>query len=184
MDTPFSIETTKVGEGDVSERVGEVREKVLNWLKEEGLSPEEMEDPNAYFNFNVNVGGRPFNVVQNVLSLDSICVTASLVFTPDQLTLLKHKMNKKKKKEYFWDLRLAMLKNSDVGDFDVKPDPPDDVREVFVCSRKIFYDALTKHKLLHAIHSAYKAYMMVIWMLERHAGQPFPKEKKTTLFAT
>ncbi len=167
----------------MSGRVGEVREKVLNWLKEEGLSPEEMEDPNAYFNFNVNVGGRPFNVVQNVLSLDSLFVTANLVFTPDQLTLLENKMNKKKRKEYFWDLRLALLKNSDLGDFDIKPNPPDDVREVFIYSKKIFYDALTKHKLLQAIHSAYKAYVMVIWMLERHADQPSPKEKKRALFA-
>ncbi len=172
-----------MGEGGLSERVGEVREKVLNWLKEEGLSPEEMEDPNAYFNFNVNVGGRTFNVVQNVLSLDSIQVAATAVFTPEQLTLLKNKMNKKKRKEYFWDLTLTLVKNSDLGDFDIKPDPPDDVREVLVCSRKIFYDALTKHKLLHAIHSAYKAYMMVIWMLERFAEQPFPKEKKRALFA-
>ncbi len=44
--------------------------------------------------------------------------------------------------------------------------------------KKIFYDALTKDTLVHAIHSVYKAAMMVIWMLERHVGAPAPKEKK------
>lgn len=176
------MKLTIAGEGSLSQRIREVGEKVLKWLEEEGLSPEEVNDPDAHFNFNVKVAGRPFVVVQNLLSLDSVFVGANLVFTADQLTLLKKKMNKKKRKEYFWDLRLALLKNSELGDFEIKPNPPDDVREVSIFSKKIFYDTLTKDTLIHAIHRVYKAAIMVNWMLERHAGAPAPKEKKSSIY--
>lgn len=176
------MKLTIVGEDSLSERIREVGEKVLNWLEEEDLSPEEVNDPDAHFNFNVNFAGRPFVVVQNLLSLDSVFVGANLVFTSDQLTLLEKKMNKKKRKKYFWDLRLALLRNSELGDFEIKPNPPDDVREVSICSERIFYDTLTKDTLIRAIHSVYKATIMVIWMLEHHADAPASKEKKRSLY--
>ncbi len=176
------MKLTIVGEDSLSERIREVGEKVLNWLEEEGLSPEEVNDPDAHFNFNVNVAGHPFVVVQNLLSLDSVFVGANLVFTSDQLTLLEKKMNKKKREEYFWDLRMVLLENGELGDFEIKPNPPDDVREVTICSKRIFYNTLTKDTLIHAIHNVYKAALMVIWMLERHAGAPAPKEKQRSLY--
>lgn len=164
----------------MSETVRKVREKVLNWLKEEALSPEEVSDPNAYFNFGIKVGGSPLHVVQNVRNLDSILVGGRLVLNQPQLDLLKNKMDKKKRQEFFWDLRLALLTNNELGDFRIEPKPPEDVQSVFVSSERIFYDALTKDRLIHAIHSVYKAIMMVIWMLERYAGAPTPKGKKTS----
>jgi len=166
-----------VGEDSLSEKIKETREKVLNWLKEEAFSPQDMPNANAYFNFGIKVAGNPLHVLQNVRSLDSIFVGANLVLTPPQLSLLKKNMDKKKRQEYFWDLRLALLMNTELGDFQIKPHPPDDFREVFISSKRIFYDGLTKDMLIHAINNVYKAVMMVVWMLERYAGAPAPKEK-------
>ena len=169
----------------MSERVKEVKEKVLNWLKEEAFSPEEISDANAYFNFNIKVAGRPLHVLQNVRSIDSIFAGANLVFTPPQLSLLKNSMDKKKRQEFFWDLRLALLGKTELGDFEIKPNPPDDVREVFISSKRIFYDALTKDRLIHAIGSVYKNVTMVVWMLEeRYAGATAPQKKKTSTYVT
>jgi len=163
----------------LSEKVKEIKEKVLVWLKEEAYSPEDVVDPNAFFNFNIKVAGSPLHVVQSVRNIDSVFVGANLVLTPVQLDLLKNNMDKKKRQEFFWDLRLALLSNNRLGDFRIKPNPPDDVREVFISSKRIFYDALTKDRLINAISSVYKAIMMVIWMLERYAGAPAPKEEVT-----
>jgi len=159
----------------LSEKVKETKGKVLDWLKEEAFSPEDVADPNAYFNFSIKVSGSPLHVVQNVRAIDSFFVGANLVLTPAQLDLLKNSMDKKKRQEFFWDLRLTLLKNNSLGDFEIKPNPPDDVREVFVSSRRIFYDALTKDRLIHAINAVYRAVMMVVWMLERYAGAPTPE---------
>jgi hypothetical protein len=160
-----------------SERVKETKEKVLNWLKEEAFSPQEISDSQAYFNIGIMVSGSPFHVVQNVHNIDSIFVGANLVLTEDQLKLVKD-MNAEKRQGFFWDLRLALLENSELGEFQIKPNPPDDFKEVFIASRRIFYDALTKDRLISAISSVYRAVMMVIWMLERYAGVVTPKMKK------
>jgi hypothetical protein len=63
-------------------------------------------------------------------------------------------------------LRLALLRNNELGDFQIKPDPPNDIAEVFVASRRIFYDTLTKDKLISIIQIVYKEVMMIVWMLE------------------
>lgn len=164
----------------LSEKVREIKEKVLNWLKEEALSPDEVSDPNAYFNFGIRIANMPFNVVQNVRNLDSIFVGTNIVLSPSQQSLIKDNMDKKKRQEYFWNLRLALLMNNELGEFQIKPSPPNDVREIFVSSKRVFYDGLTKNELIHAIHSVFKAVMMIVWMLERHAGIPTPKEKKSS----
>ena len=166
----------------LSERVKEVKEKILSWLKEEAMSPEEMADPNAYFNVKVKVGGLVFHVVQNVRNIDSLFVGGNLVLTPAQLSLLRNNMDEKRRQKFFWDLRLALLGNNELGEFQIKPNPPHDVREVFIASRRIFYDSLTKDRLISAILAVYKATIMVIWMLERYAGAITPKEGKTSLY--
>jgi len=153
----------------LSERIKETKEKILGWLKEESLSPEDVADPNAYFNFGVKVSGSPLHVVQSVGAIDGVIVGANLILTPTQMDQLKS-MDGKTRQEFFWDLRLALLKNNRLGDFQIKPDPPDSIQEVFVSSRRIFYDALTKDRLINAIGDVYRAVMMVIWMLERYAG--------------
>jgi len=164
---------------ELSEKIKEIKEKVLTWLKEQAFSPQEMPDANAYFNFGIKVAGHPLHVVQDVRSLDSVFAGANLVLTTPQLSLLKN-MDKQKRQEYFWDLRLTLLGNTELGDFEIKPNPPDDVREVFISSKRIFYDALTKDRLINAIGGVYKAVMMIIWMLERYAGAPTPKEKESS----
>ena len=166
----------------VSERVKEVKEKILSWLKEEAMSPEELADPNAYFNIKVKVRGLVFHIVQNVRNIDSLFVGGKLVLTPAQLSLLRNNMDEKKRQEFFWDLRLALLRNNELGDFQIKPNPPHDVREVLITSRRIFYDSLTKDRLISAILAVYKAIIMVIWMLERYAGAITPKEGKALFY--
>ena len=48
----------------MSAKIKENREKILFWLKEEALSPEEIVDPNAYFNFVIKLGDIRLNVIQ------------------------------------------------------------------------------------------------------------------------
>jgi len=160
-----------------SEQIKEIKEKILNWLKEEKLQPREISDPNAYFNICITVGGLALHVIQKADQIDSIAVGANLVFTEEQLKLLEN-MSDKKRQEFFWELRLALLKNNELGDFQIKPNPPHDVKEVFISSRRLFYDGLTKDRLMTAIFTVYKAIFMVIWMLEQKAGTIKPKDER------
>ena len=161
------VKSTGVEE-TMNEKIKEVKKKVLTWLKEEKLSPEEILDPNVHFNFGIKVSGSPLHVVQSVYNSDSIFVAANLILTSMQLDLL-NKMSKNKRRKFFWTLRLALVSNNSVGDFLIKPNPPEDVREIFISSKRIYYDALTKDRLLSTIYDIYKTIMMTIWMLEQEA---------------
>jgi len=143
-----------------------MKEKIICWLKEEKLQPKEIADPNAYFNISITVGGLLLHVIQRTDQIDSITVGANLVFTEEQLKLLKD-MDEKKRQEFFWELRLALLKNNELGYFQIKPNPPHDIREVFISSRRLYYDGLTKDRLMTTIFTIHKAIFMVIWMLEQ-----------------
>ena len=166
-----------------SERSKETKEKIIAWLKEEAYSPEETSDPNAYFNILAKIGGMGCNVVQNVKSVDSFIVGTNLVLVPEQLDLLKG-MGSEKRKAFFWDLRMSLLKNSELGDFQIKPTPPNDTQSVFISSRKIFYDGLTKGTLEEAIHAVIKAVIMVNWMLQQYAGIITPHTYQKPSYST
>ena len=159
------IKSTGVGE-IMNEEIKEVKKKVLTWFREERFSHEEILDPNTHFNFGIKVSGSTLHVVQSVQNSDSIFVAANLILNPMQLDLL-NKMSKNKRRKFFWNLRLALVSNKSVLEFLIKPNPPEDIREIFISSKRIFYDALTKDRLLSIIYDVYKAIIMTVWILEQ-----------------
>ncbi|MDQ1279269.1 MAG: hypothetical protein QG670_529 [Thermoproteota archaeon] len=99
----------------MDDKIKEARDRILNWLKEEAFSPQEVNDPNAYFNFGIKVvGGFSLTVVQNVHNLDSIIVATSLFLSPNQISLLKNNMYAKKRQDFYWNLRLSLLRNNEL----------------------------------------------------------------------
>jgi len=81
----------------LSVKIKENRDKILFWLKEELLAPEEIVDPNAYFNFKIKSGDLWLNVVQNVHFVDSFIVGTKWTLGNNQLNLHKNIMGRFKK---------------------------------------------------------------------------------------
>lgn len=165
-----------------SDKVKETKERILNWLREEAYSPEENVDPQAYFNISIRVGAWGCNVVQDIRHMDSFFAGANLDLTEEQIALLR-RIDNKKRTEFFWDIRLSLLKNNELGDFQIKPNPPEDIQAVFVSSKRVYYDELTKSKLLDAIHVVIRAFLMVIWMFEQYTGIVTPKKDQKTPYS-
>jgi len=165
------------------ELIKETKEKILSWLKEEALSPRENADPQAHFNITVNRGKVGCNIVQDVAHMDSVFVGANIVFGAKQQALLRG-MSAQKINDFLWDLEMSLIKNNELGDFQIKPKPPEDIQAVFVSSRSIYYDELTKSKLVFAINVVLRALMMTMWMLEKHAGVIPQKASQKRDYAT
>lgn len=161
-----------------TENIKETKEKIVNWLKEEACSPEEKPDPNTYFNISVKFGKLGCFIVQPVQKRDSLIVAVRLPIPSEQITLLKE-LNAEKKKDFFWDLRLSLLKNNELGDFKIEADSPEDIKAVVITSRPIFYEDLTKGRLISAIFAVTRAKLMVIWLPQKYAGIiPSKKDQK------
>lgn len=160
----------------MDEEKKKISEKIENWLKEEGFFSEKIMNNKAYFNFVAKISGMGLNVLQSIDKPDSILVATNLTLSVEQLDMI-NKMDAENSREFFWDLRLALL-NADIGDFSIKPHPPNDVREVFISSNPIYYDGLSKDRLISTIFRVCRSLMLVIWMLERASGAPTPRKNE------
>jgi len=74
-----------------------------------------------------------------------------------------------------------LLNDSQLGEFQISPNPPHDFKELFVSSNRIFYDNLTKQNLMNSIFAVHKAMVKSVFLLEKHGGvfppySPIPKK--------
>jgi len=146
----------------------EIKRKVIGWLKEEALFFEEVVDPDTYFNFSIKVAGLSMDVVKDI-TRDVILVRSAMIFNKDQTKILKA-MSEKSREAFFWELRMRLLTNNEVGAFEIKPNL--DKMEVFVQAMGIFRDGLTKDRLLKSILVVHKSLTMVAWLLDHFSGSP------------
>jgi len=142
------------------------RKKVSAWLMEEGFFYEEVTDPDTRFNFSTKVAGLAFDIVQDIRR-NVVVVRSTLIFNEAQMAMFGS-MGEKRKQDFLWGVRLALLGNIEVSGFQIKPDLQR--MEFLVQSRGIFDDALTKDRFMHSILIVHKAITMIIWLLNRHAG--------------
>lgn len=153
----------------------EIKRKVAGWLKEEGVFFEEVTDPDTYFNFSIKVAGISMDVVKDI-SRDVVLVRSTMIFTKEQTETLKA-MGEKGREAFFWELRIRLLTNNEVGAFEIKPNL--DKMQIFVQAMGIFRDGLSKDRLLKSILVVHKSLTMVAWLLDHFSGSP---EGETNIF--
>lgn len=144
-----------------------IKKKVSGWLKEEGFFYREIADPDTYFNFSIKVAGAALDVVKDI-SRDVVLVRSNLILTDRQMIILRS-MSEKSKEDFFWELRSTLLRNNEVGAFQVKPEAKN--VEIFVQARGIFNGGLSKDRLMQSILVVHKSITIVIWLLERYSGK-------------
>ena len=157
---------------EVGKRLGDiesVKKKIIIMLNDEGFEFKEIGDPNTHFNLIITAGGLPYNIFQNVNKRDSVFITGSVKLASDQINLYS-KMGQSQKKEFFGNLRIALLTRPSLGDFKIKTKPPEYMEEVFLSSKPIFHNELTKERLFSTLFEIHKCSMMVTWMFEETVG--------------
>ena len=157
-----------------SEETNKIKLRIIDWLKEEGFSAEETEPgPMASFNISASKAELAFNVMQDSSHNESIFICANVLVGPEE----KHRLQKiplKKRMDFVWALNMDFIKNNELGDFAIQPKPPEDIRSVFVSTRQLYYDELTKGKFMVSVHVLLKATVMIMWMLQKLLGVSIP----------
>lgn len=154
----------------MSARINETKDRILFWFKEESLSPEEIVDPNAYFNIGIKSGDLRLNIVQNTRLIDSFIIGTRWILSKEQTDYHTNKMDDSKRIAFFWELQSMLLGDHELGDFEIRPNPPSDFGSLLITSNRLFYDSLTKQNLMHAIFAVQKAMMRSVFLLEKHCG--------------
>jgi hypothetical protein len=76
--------------------------------------------------------------------------------------------------DFVWALNMDFIINNELGDFAIQPKPPEDIRSVFVSTRQLYYDELTKGKFMVSVHVLLKVTVLIMWMLQKLLGVPKP----------
>jgi hypothetical protein len=152
-----------------SDEINKVRDKIVDWLKEQGFSVEQVSDPKAFFNLSAKRNNLAINIVQNPPLNDCIFIAANVGTDPEMQLILK-KMDNQKKQDFLSDLNLTLLKNNELGDFVVQPKPPEDIQAIVIFSRPIFFEELTKAKFFYMVNIMLRTIITIIFTLQKFTG--------------
>jgi hypothetical protein len=129
------------------DKVREVKSKIETWLKEEGYFFKEDRDPQAYYDFVVQLGQTVFRIVQPARSKDFVFVVLQFDFPPEQLEAIKN-WTDDQRSSLVNQIELNLVPMTDIHEIQIYPKPPKEVLGFALISRHIYYDGLTKDRLM------------------------------------
>jgi hypothetical protein len=166
-----------------SRTVGDARDKIRSWLTEERLSPEDVQNAGAYYTFKVNVYGTMMFVVHSSQFVDSVSVSASFDLTGEKDQRILQSMDERKRQEFLRDLSLSLLANNGIWYHLIRPNPPSEMKIFELASRRIYYETMTKEKLMNAILDVRNASGIFTCLFERYATQiSYPRQEVRASF--
>jgi len=163
-------------------KIGFVKERIKTWLVDERFSPEEIKDDHSYYIFKINVYGTIMFVGHSTQFTDSISASASFDLTGEKDQRLLAGMDDRRRTDFVRDLGIAMLSNNAIWYHLIRPNPPKDIRSFEFAFRRIYYDTLTKEKLMNAILDVRNASGIFTCLFERHSQGVFPKQEVRASF--
>jgi hypothetical protein len=158
------------------------RTKIKRWLEEENLMPEETENPDAYYTFGISVYGMKLFVVHSRHFPDSVSVSANFDVTGKEEQQKFVCMGEKGRKNFIHDLSIALYSDNRIWYHIVRPNPPSEIKAFEIGSRRIYYETITKEKLMNAIFDVRNASLLFSVLSERHANTPSLKHESTASF--
>lgn len=143
-----------------------VRERVRQWISEEGNTVTLVDDPQCRFNLEVaNQVGLRFNVFQPNVSRDGVLVIGKIEV--DQATRQNLSgLDSSERNEFLWDLKFDLLKSH----FTFNMQPNGENPQFIIIQEVVYLDDLTKGKLIGALQHVNDGMLLVLWYLARRFG--------------
>lgn len=157
------------------------KQKVYEWLAEEGMFRKEVDNTQASFHFGINYPvGSPYHI--EVLKprdmKDGILIVAVLRVAPSHKTALA-KLSAEQRKPIIHDLKIRLLHRR--PGFSVKED--DGVWDAVQFQIRLFYDNLSKTLLHEAIDDIFRSMITVVWTFGHHFGIPSGQKEEPGFYA-
>lgn len=148
----------------------DVKTKVRKWCEEEGLFDEEIEDPQAVFNYAINYPkglNHKINIIQPKKGDDKVIVLSGSRFESRIVSELRN-ISREELDDLLWDIRISLC--SRPTEFELKISEDSAVPESLFVNYPIFLDGLTKHRLMTAIRDVYKSKLLAFWKIRQRIG--------------
>ena len=155
----------------MEQTINETKLKIVKWLKEESFSPEEVKDPQTFFNIEIRIGQIGLNVVQDLQHKDSIFVGGRLTPPEDLITSFRNRTTPEIRRLFLLDLQIALLGNRTVSEFQFTiGSSPDEFQKILIVSKRVYYDDLTKSSLVSTATAIQKLILVIPVLMERYAS--------------
>ncbi len=152
----------------ISEETEETCNRIIAWLSQEGLFKERVQDENLTFHLAAEFpakSGRHVNIIQPKGHEDLVLVFSRIKLADFHKNAL-HAMQPKAKERLIWEMRYALLFQESSFDFE----PPGSELESVRFTREIYYDGLTKNKLMEVLRENLKCELYVVWKCQEVFG--------------
>lgn len=144
-------------------------DKLIAWLSQEGLLKEQVQDEKLSFHLACEYparSGRHVNIIQPK-GREDVVIVFSRIRLSDTHKRALHSLHPKAKERLLWDMRYALLFRE--SSFEMEPSGGD--LESIRFTREIFYDGLTKNKLMEALKENLKCELYVVWKFQEVFGE-------------
>ncbi len=148
----------------------EIKGNIQNWLIEEKMFKDKVNDPNANFHYIIEYpNGNIMDVIQPNGKEDVIVFGCATQVAPEHLELIADTSDKLRDK-FLWNVKLEL--NQFLVDFDLKIE--NNMLQQFIITDDLFVDELSKHDFIKTIKKVFKAKIQCVWLIEKTFGQVTP----------
>jgi hypothetical protein len=152
----------------MAQEVVDTRDKIKRWLTEEGLFKEEVQGENLYYQIAAEFpasSGRHLSIIQPRDHEDMIVVFSRIMLAEVHQKAFSA-LPPREKEQLLWRMRYDLLFQD--SSFEIEPVGAD-MRSIRF-TREVFYDGLTKNKLMEAVRENFKCELYVVWKFQEIFG--------------
>jgi hypothetical protein len=151
-----------------SKEVDETRDRIRAWLTQEALFKEELVEENLHFQLAAEYpakSGRHLSVIQPKNHEDMIVVFSRIRLADPHKKALSA-MPPKERERLIWQMRYDLLFQDSSFEMESEGNDLQSIR----FTREIYYDGLTKNKLMEAIRENFKCELYIVWKFQEVFG--------------
>jgi len=150
-----------------------MREKVKQWLIEEGIFKTEVPDDNADWHFVVEfpIGSNQISDIIKVKGRDLVVVVSGIILAEHHYKAL-HSLPKEKKKNLIFKWKMDLLFRK--AEFRMLPDA-ENLRQIEF-QVPIYIEELTKPKLMEALREIFRCKLYIIWSVNHEFEKTTDKD--------
>ncbi len=152
----------------IAQEVADTRDRIKTWLSQENLFKEEVQGESLYFQIAAEFpasSGRHLSIIQPRDHEDMIVVFSRIMLAQVHQKALSA-LPPQEKERFVWQMRYDLLFQD--SSFEIEPAGAD--MQSIRFTREIYYDGLTKNKLMEAIRENFKCELYVVWKFQETFG--------------
>lgn len=146
-----------------------LKDKIMEWLIEEGFFKNEVHDENAEFHFVIEVPPSSGQTIDVIYPKNrNLVLVATGIKLSDEHYRMVMGMSEKERREFMWKIRFDLLFLN--TEFQIIPGA--ESPQLFQFTRKLYPENLTRQLLIDSISEVHKCKLYIIWRMkevsERH----------------